>query len=149
MAQTPVVSLLPLVRLVSAAVCFWQNALDGRMNVVANLLPFGAIHSSATQGFGSEHILGMHPSTSLVADPSRRHELACQSTKGGTNDSYHLHDLPYPTIYFPYGRVRHSDYTLPDMFVNRCESNRTGACVMLDYYNMRDEAFEEFLNKQE
>jgi len=87
--QTLEVALIPLVRLVSASchICH-NNGLDGGRNDVVSLLPFGAIRCSATLGFSSGHPLGMHPSTSLVADPSRHYELAQQPL------SACFHELP-------------------------------------------------------
>lgn len=69
-AQTLEGALIPLVRLVSAP-CH-LNILDGGRNDVVGFRPFGAIRCSITSEFYPEHLLGNHPSASLVADPSRR-----------------------------------------------------------------------------
>ena len=98
--QTLEVALIPLVRLVSASCHLCHKGLDGGRNDVASLSPFGAIRCSTTAGFSSGHLLGMPPSTSLVADPSRGHELACRRAENTGYHGNHLHHPLHPTSYF-------------------------------------------------
>lgn len=98
--QTLEVALLPLARLVSASCHLSHKGLDGGRNDAVSLLPFGAIRCSTTLGFSSGHLLAMPSSISLVADPSRRHELACQRTSDTANHGNHQQHLLYPTSYF-------------------------------------------------
>ena len=93
-AQTPEVRLTPPVRLVSAPYHLRHIGLDGGRNDIANFRLFGATRNSATPEFCSEYPLGLPPSASLVADPSRRYELAQQRT----NHCYH--ELPPITLLF-------------------------------------------------
>ena len=78
-AQTPEGSLVPPVRLVSASyyLCRPYRSLDGSRNDIASFRLFGATRNSATPKFHSEYLPGLPPSTSLVADPSRKQYL-CQ-----------------------------------------------------------------------
>ncbi len=75
-AQTPEVRLTPLARLVSATYHLRHIGLDGGRNDSVGFRLFGAIRSSTTPEFYPAYLLGMLPSTSLVADPPRGQELA-------------------------------------------------------------------------
>ena len=103
-AQTPEVALIPLVRLVSASCHLWHIALDGGRNDSVGFRLFGAIRSSTTPQFYPAHPLGMHPSTSLVADPSRRKTVLSTippiALLGFTQFGIHRATSIIPYVYF-------------------------------------------------
>ena len=93
-------ALIPLVRLVRASYHLPRKGLDGGRNDTASLVPFGAVRCSTTRGFSSGYLPGLHPDISLVAGPSRGHELTCQRAENSGYHGNHLYHPLHPTRYF-------------------------------------------------